>query len=106
AEIADTRRSISPSAQSADGGHAGVIPAFHILLVDQLEQLPLAHHRVIQIEARKLVLLRGEDFQLFNEPVVQWPVGYKFEGADRVGDLFNRITLSMCEIVHRVYAPF
>src|SRR3989442_6183998 len=39
-------------------------------------------------------------------PIVQWPMHFKFERADGMGDAFDIIAQAMSEIVHRINAPF
>ncbi len=64
-EEADAFGRVAAAAQAGDGGHARVIPARHVFLLDQLEQLALAHHRVVEVEAGKLVLVgRGSGKRL------------------------------------------
>ena len=58
AEVANRFRRVAAAAQARDGRHARIVPAGDVLLLDQLQQLALAHHRVIQVEARELVLAR------------------------------------------------
>jgi len=101
----DGFRRVSAAAQAADRRHPGVVPAVDEPLFDQFQQLALAHHRIRQIQPREFDLLRCENTQLANEPVVQRAVVLEFQGANRVRDLFDRIGLPVREIVHRVDAP-
>ena len=71
----------------------------------QLEQLALAHHSVVELQAGKLDLPRVVDLQLVEQPVVERAVVLELQGADRVGDAFDRIGLPVGEIVHGVDAP-
>ncbi len=73
--------------------------------VHQLQQLALAHHRVAEVEAGEFDLLRMEDAQLLEEPVVEGPVVLELEGADRMGDPLEGVGQAVGEIVHRVDAP-
>ena len=72
----------------------------------QLEQFPLAHHRIGQVHAGHFVLFRGENTQLFDKPVIDRAVRNKFQRTDRVRDFLNGIRLTMGKIIHRVDAPF
>ena len=87
-------------------GHARIVPAAHVAVLHQFEQLALAHHRVGQVEAVEFDLLRMVDAKLLDVPVVQRAVILEFQRADGVGDLFDGIALPVREVVHRVDAPF
>ncbi|MCY1538748.1 hypothetical protein D9M68_743040 [compost metagenome] len=56
-KLADAFRGIPSAAHTADGRHTRIVPAIHLLLVDQLQQFTLAHHRIIQVQAGKLILM-------------------------------------------------
>jgi Ca2+/H+ antiporter len=58
AEVADAFGRVTPPAHAADGRHARIVPAAHVLLVHQLQQFALAHYRVGHVEAGKLELVR------------------------------------------------
>ena len=60
AELANRARRVAAAAHAAHRRHAGIVPAVDDLLVHHLEEKPLRHHRVRQIEARKLALLRAD----------------------------------------------
>ena len=61
-------------------------------LLHELQQLALAHHRVIEVEAGELDLLWLVVFdQVVHEPVVERPVILEFQRAERMGDPFQRI---------------
>ena len=106
AEIADALGRVATAAETADGGHAGIVPAAHVVLLDQLQEFALAHHRVVDVEACKLVLVAGEDAQLLDKPVVERTVDVELKGADAVGDMLDRVALSVGVVVHGVDAPF
>src|SRR5204863_4759348 len=59
AEIADGRGRVAAAAQSGEGRHARIVPTAHTLFLHELQQPPLAHHRVGQVEARELDLFRA-----------------------------------------------
>ena len=59
AEVANRLRRVAAAAQPGHGRHSRIVPAVDVLLLDQLQQLALAHHRVIQVETRELVLTRA-----------------------------------------------
>ena len=58
AEIADRLRRVAAAAQTGDRRHARIVPAGDVLLLHELQQLPLAHHGVVQVQPRELDLLR------------------------------------------------
>ena len=58
AEIADRLRRVAAAAQAGDRRHARIVPAGNVLLLHELQQLALAHHRVVQVQPRELDLLR------------------------------------------------
>ena len=102
---ADALRRIAAAAQTADGRHARVVPAVHIAVLHEFQHLTLAHHGVGEVQAREFVLVRREDLQFFDEPVVERPVHVEFQRADGVGDILDRIGLAVGIVVHRVDAP-
>ena len=58
AEVADRLRRVAAAAQAADRRHARVVPAADVPSAHELQQLALAHHRVVQVQPRELDLLR------------------------------------------------
>ena len=75
-------------------------------LVHQLEQLPLAHHRVVQVQSRELGLLRRVlESRLTDQPLVDVAIVLELEGAEGVGDPLDGIRQPMGEVVERVDAP-
>src|SRR5205823_1077448 len=75
-EVAEGLRRVPAAPQPADGGHARIVPARHQILLHELQQLALAHDRVIQIEPRELDLLRPRAAEQaraerIDEPVVE-----------------------------------
>ena len=71
----------------------------------KLEQLALAEQGVGEVEAVEFDLLRREDAELLDVPVVEGPVVFEFEGADGVGDAFDGIGLAVRVVVHGIDAP-
>jgi hypothetical protein len=75
-------------------------------LLDQLEQPPLAQHRVRELQLGELDLLRaGREVQLLDAPVVERAVVLELERAQRVRDALDRVGQAVGEVVHRVDAP-
>ncbi|PRD39768.1 UNVERIFIED_CONTAM: hypothetical protein NCL1_01509 [Trichonephila clavipes] len=106
AESADRLRRVAATAQAGDGRHARVVPALHQLLVDQLLELALGSHGVVQVQARELDLLRmRQRRQLVQQPVVERPVILELERAQRMRDALQRVRDRVRVVVHRVDAP-
>ena len=57
-EGADRFGGVAAPAVGRDGRHARIVPAIDVPLLHEPEQLPLRHHRVVEIEARELDLPR------------------------------------------------
>ena len=55
-EVPDGGGGVASAAQAADGGHPGVVPAGHIVLLHQLAQLALAHNGVVDAQTGELDL--------------------------------------------------
>ena len=105
-EVAHALRREAAPAHAGERGHARVVPAAHVALVDQPHQLALAHHGVREVQARELVLVRlGRHRQVLEEPVVERAVHLELERADRVRDALDRVRQPVGEVVHRVDAP-
>ena len=69
--------------------------AHHGALLHELQQLALRHHRIGEVQACEVVLVRGENVERLDEPVVQRTVHVEFQGADRVGDPLDRVALAV-----------
>ena len=105
AEVADRLGRVAAAAQPANGRHPRIVPTAHKTVLDQFQQPPLAHHGIGEIQPGELDLLRGEDAQLADVPIVERPVILELQRADRVGDPLDRVGLAVGEIVGRVDAP-
>ena len=68
--------------------------------------LPLAHHRVGEVQPRELDLPRTRRHgQVVDQPVVQRPVILELQRAQRMRDVLERVRRRMREVVHRIDAP-
>ncbi|GIX61052.1 uncharacterized protein BcabD6B2_04870 [Babesia caballi] len=105
AEAADGGGGAAAAPQAGDGGHAGVVPAAHEALLDELDEQALVHDAVGQVEARVLDLAGAENTQLLLEPVVERPVVLELDGADGVGDALYAVRLAVGVVVHGVDDP-
>ena len=95
------------AAQTADGRHPRIIPAADKTFSHQLQQPALTHHRAVDIQPRKLDLLRMVDArQLIDEPVVKRSVILEFQRTDRMSDSLYCVFQSVSPIIHRINAPF
>ena len=63
-EIANRLGRVAASPQPADRRHAGIVPAPNEPVAHQLQQLPLAHHRVRQVQPGEFNLLRMVDVRV------------------------------------------
>ena len=104
-EVADRLRRVAAAAEPGEGRHPRVVPAPDVPLLDQPEQAALAHHRVGEVEARELDLLRVVDLERLAHPVVERPVVLVLEGAERVRDPLDRVRQGVRVVVHRIDAP-
>jgi len=97
---------VAAPAQPRERRHARVVPAADQPLVHELQEAPLAHQRVGQVEPGELDLPRPRgQGQVLDAPVVERAVVLELEGADRVGDPLERVGDGMRVVVHRVEAP-
>ena len=94
-------------AHAGDGGHAGVVPAGDPLLVDNLEELALRHHRVAERQPGELVLpgARVPGAGVVEHPVVEFAVRLELQRADGVGDPLDGVLERVGPVVHGVDAP-
>ena len=105
-KVPDRLGGVAPPAHPREGGHPRIVPAADDSFLHQLDQLPFAQDRVAEVEAGKLDLLRtGFHVQLIQKPVVQGPVVFKLQGADRMGDPLDGVREAMGKVVHRIDAP-
>ena len=106
AEAADGLWGEAPAAQAGNRRHAGIVPTLNKALFDQGQQAALAHDGVSEVELGKLDLLRvAIQFEGFDEPVIKDAVIFKFERADRVGNVLDGIRQAVRKIVHGIDAP-
>ncbi len=101
AEVADCLRGEAAAADAGQSRHARIVPAIDAIFLHQLQQLALAEQRVGEVEAVKLDLLRGEDSELLDEPLVEWLMVGELQRTHGVCDLFERIRLAVGVVVHR-----
>ena len=96
------------AAHPGDGRHPRIIPPLHVPLVHQPQEFPLAHDRVVQVQAGKLVLVGPGFFEphLVQQPVVDLPVVVELQGTEGVGDAFESVGEAVGEVVQGVDAPF
>ena len=108
-EVSDTLRGVASPAHTDEGGHTRIIPAVYETALHKLQELPLTHHRVSEIEPIKLILARAVVAVLrleeVDEIVVKGAVGDKLERTDRVGHSLEVVTLSMRKVIHRIDRP-
>ena len=106
AELADRGRCVTPPPHAGEGRHTWIIPAIDDAFIHQQFQLALGGDGVVQVEPCELDLPRlAGNREVVEEPLVERPMIFKLKGANRVGDAFNGIRLTMCEIIGRVDFP-
>ena len=106
AEVADRRRRIAAATEARQRRHPWIVPATHVLLVDQLLELALAGDGVVQVETGEFVLARfGRHRQVVQEPFVERTMVLELQGADRVCDALDGVRLAMGEVIAGVDAP-
>ena len=105
-EVAHGGGGVAAAAHAGQRGHARIVPACDVMLLDQLAQLALAHDRVGQVQAGELdlagLLLKAADV---HHPVIQRAVNLVLQRAQGVGHALKRVADGMGEVVHRVDAP-
>ncbi len=105
-KIPDGLGRVSPPPQTRYGRHPRIIPAGHTPFLDQLQKLTFAHHRVAEVQPRKLDLSGWEYAELFDKPVIQRTVILEFQRTDGMGNPFDGIRLAVGPIVGGIDAPF
>ncbi|EFQ62581.1 hypothetical protein PFWH6_3658 [Pseudomonas fluorescens WH6] len=106
AEVTDRRRGVAATAEARQRRHARVVPAMHVLFIDQLLELALTGDGVVQVQTAELVLARlGRHRQVAQEPLVQRAMAFELQRADGVGDAFDGVRLTVGEVVVGVDAP-
>jgi len=106
AEIPDGSGGKATAAQTAQGGHTGIIPAIHIALLHQCSQVTLGQHGVVDAQTGELDLAGNVGHgDVFHNPVVQGSVVFKFQGAQGMGDAFQSVLDGMGKVIHGVDAP-
>ena len=105
-EVPDGPGGIAPTAQTAQGGHPGVVPAGDLALLHELAQLALGHDGVVDAQPGKLDLPGlGGHRAVGDNPVVEGPVILELQGAQGVGDALQGVLNGVGEVVHGVDAP-
>ncbi len=106
----DCLRWHAPSPHTRDRRHAWIIPSLNMPLLDEPQQLALAHHGVIQVEPSKFVLPRTFRLLLrlqtmLENPVVNLAIVLELKRAERMRNAFDRVFERVREVVHRIDAP-
>ena len=105
-EHLDRLRRVAAAAKACDADKTRIIPAVHNAVLNELLDVALARHDVVQIHFRELDLSRRVlPVRILNDPVVQRTVVLELKRAERVRDALDRVLDRMREIVHRVNAP-
>src|SRR5690606_14891519 len=96
-EVPDRRRGVPAPPHAGQRGHPRVVPAGHVSLGDERQQLALAGDRVVELEPGELDLL-GQGAveeaplgQSLEYPVVERPMVLELERAQRMRDALEGI---------------
>ena len=83
-EIEDRLGGVAASAESADGGESGVVPAVDHIILNEVTEVSLGHYRVSNVETRKLSLLGLgiKDTDVVYYPLVERSVVFKLKRAE------------------------
>ena len=82
-EIANGFRCIAATAHTGNGRHTRIIPAIYNAFIHQFFQFAFAGDGIIQLQTRKLILMRTawklcKFGQVVQHPVIQWAMVFKF----------------------------
>ena len=76
-----------------------------MFFLHQSQEFALAEQCVSQAKTIKLHLLGWENSKLLDKPVIEGPMIFKLQGADRMRHVFDGIRLPMRVVVHGIDAP-
>ncbi len=106
AEVADRLRRVAAAAQAGERRHARIVPAARPgRSPPAASSLRLLMTVWRQVQARELDLLRVEDAERVEVPVVERPVVLVLQRAQRVRHALDRVGLAVRPVVHRIDAP-
>ncbi len=106
AEGPDRLGRVSAPPQTGERRHARVVPARHVLALDELPQLALGRDGVREVELGELDLLGPRvEGHLVEKPVVERPVVLELERADRMRHALDGVGVAVRKVVHRIDAP-
>lgn len=92
AEGADRFRCVATATHTGNSRHPRIVPAFYKILIHQTLQFALAGNGVVQVQPGEFDLARMTRARnVVQNPVVERTVVLEFQGAQGVGDVFNRI---------------
>ena len=115
-ETTDAFGTIPATTEAANGRHAWVVPSTHQTLLDESQQIALAHERVAEVQLVELRLARtvvlnvvGLALVLLHpsyEEVIEGTVLHELERAEAMRHTLQVVALSVGEVVHRIGIPF
>lgn len=106
AEFAQRARRDAAAAHAGDGWHARVVPAVDVFFGHELDEAAFGEDGVFEREAGEFDLLRvAGGFKDVQYPVVERAVVFEFEGAERVGDVFQHVRQAVGVVVHGIDFP-
>ena len=106
AKTSNRLRRIPAASQAHQRGQTRIIPSGHVPLLDEPQQLALAHDRVRQAQAREFNLLgMAGHFTFVEQPIVQRTMVLKLQGAEGMRYPFEGIGQGMREIIRGINVP-
>ena len=106
AEFAQRTCRDATAAHARDGRHARVVPAVDVFFGHELDEAAFGEDGVFEREAGEFDLLRvAGGFEDVQHPVVERAVVFEFEGAERVGDVFQHVRQAVGVVVHGIDFP-
>ena len=72
---------VPTTSQTAQRRHSRIIPTVHDTFFNQTQQFAFGHDGVIQVQPSEFPLLGRENAEMFNVPIIQGPVVFKFKRA-------------------------
>ena len=104
AELADGGGRVPSALEPDERGHARVVPAADVLVVDEREQLALRHDGVRDVQPGELPHDRLVHVERVEQPHVRLAAREELERAERVRDVLERVVDAVGEVVARVHA--
>ena len=89
AKVPDGFRRVTLSPKSLQRWHPRIIPTRYVSAFDEVKQFSFAGQSMRQAQPGEFNLLRMENLQCIEAPIVERTMVFKFESADGVGDVLD-----------------